>query len=344
MLDVVGPVTEAPRLIGTERPDLVLVNDDDLTYAKIRLDDHSLSTLISGIGDFAGSLPAALCLSAAWDMCRDAELPARDYVSLVLSAADSIADISVLQGVLAQSAAAVRKFADPAWRSEGLERFAAGLRERLQDAEPGSDRQLAYAHALALTATTLADLALLAGLLAGSVVIEGLAIDTEFRWLLLRRLVSRGAAAPAAIDAELDRDRTDAGERHAAACRASIPDPMAKEAAWAQIVSGELPSAVFRATLDGFTDPDHAELLEPYGQRFFDEATRAWSDWGSDMAQWFAQNAYPRAMITPAAIAMADDYIARSDLPAPLRRLLSEGRDDVARALRCQQRDAAAAS
>ena len=342
--DIAGERTEIPALVGQRGADLVLVNDDDLTYAKIRLDDHSLSTLISGIGDFAGSLPAALCLSAAWDMCRDAELPARDYVSLVLSAADSIADISVLQGVLAQSAAAVRKFADPAWRSEGLERFAAGLRERLQDAEPGSDRQLAYAHALALTATTLADLALLAGLLAGSVVIEGLAIDTEFRWLLLRRLVSRGAAAPAEIDAELDRDRTDAGERHAAACRASIPDPMAKEAAWAQIVSGELPSAVFRATLDGFTDPDHAELLEPYGQRFFDEATRAWSDWGSDMAQWFAQNAYPRAMITPAAIAMADDYIARSDLPAPLRRLLSEGRDDVARALRCQQRDAAAAS
>jgi aminopeptidase N len=119
---------------------------------------------------------------------------------------------------------------------------------------------------------------------------------------------------------------------------------MAKEAAWAQIISGELPNAVFRATLDGFTDPDHAELLEPYGQRFFDEVGRAWSDWGADMAQWFAANAYPSYLITPAAIAMADDYTARSDLPAPLRRLLSEGRDDVARALRCQQRDAAAAS
>ena len=342
--DIAGGRTEIPELAGERRADLILVNDDDLTYAKIRLDARSLSALTSGIGDFADSLPAALCLATAWDMCRDAELPARDYVSLALSGADSIADISVLQAVLAQAAAAVRRFADPAWRSGGLELLATGLRDRAREAEPGSDRQLAYARALIQVATTLADLALLAGLLAGSVVIEGLAIDTEFRWMLLRRLVSRGAAGYAEIETELDRDRTDAGERHAAACRAAIPDPAAKEEAWAQIVSGELPNAVFRATLDGFTDPDHdhAELLEPYGPRFFDEVGRAWRDWSADMAQWFAENAYPRDMITPAAIAAADDYIARSDPPAALYRILTEGRDDVARALRCQQRDAAA--
>jgi aminopeptidase N len=342
--DIAGERTEIPELAGERRADLVLVNDDDLTYAKIRLDARSLSTVTSGMGGFADSLPAALCLATAWDMCRDAELPARDYVSLVLSGADAVADISVLQTVLAQAAAAVRRFADPAWRSEGLELLATGLRDRAREAEPGSDRQLAYARALTLVATTLADLALLAGLLAGSVVIEGLAVDTEFRWLLLRRLVSRGAAGHAEIETELDRDRTDAGERHAAACRAAIPDPGSKEAAWTQIMSGELPNAVFRATLDGFTDPDHdhAELLEPYGPRFFAEVGRVWRDWGTDMAQWFAENAYPRDMITPAAIAAADDYLAGSDPPATLRRILMEGRDDVARALRCQQRDAAA--
>jgi len=342
--DIAGARTEIPELAGERRADLVLVNDDDLTYAKIRLDARSLSALTSGIGDFADSLPAALCLATAWDMCRDAELPARDYVSLVLAGADSIADISVLQAVLAQTAAAVRRFADPDWRSGGLELLATGLRDRAREAAPGSDRQLTYARALIRVATTLADLSLLAGLLAGSVVIEGLAIDTEFRWMLLRRLVSRGAAGHAEIETELDRDRTDSGERHAAACRAAIPDPAAKAEAWARIVSGELPNAVFRATLDGFTDPDHdhAELLEPYGPRFFDEVGLAWRDWGADMAQWFAENAYPRDMITPAALAAADDYIARSDPPAALHRILTEGRDDVARALRCQQRDATA--
>jgi len=187
-------------------------------------------------------------------------------------------------------------------------------------------------------------LSLLAGLLAGSVMIEGLAVDTEFRWVLLRRLVSRGAAGQAEIDAELDRDGTDAGERYAVACRAAMPDPVSKEAAWEQITRGDLPSAVFRAMLGGFTDPDHdhAELLEPYGQRYFDVVGQIWRDWGPDMAQWFAVNAYPRDMITADAIAAADDYIARTDPPASLRRLLTEGRDDVARALRCQRRDAAA--
>jgi aminopeptidase N len=237
----------------------------------------------------------------------------------------------------------VRHYSDPAWRSGGLERLATALREHLKGAEPGSDRQLAFAQAFTGVATTMADLALLAGLLAGSVVLDGLAVDTEFRWLVLGRLVSRGAAGQAEIEAELDRDRTDAGQRHAASCRASIPDPVAKEAAWEQITGGELPNAVFRATLAGFTDPDHdhAELLEPYGQRYFDVVGQIWRDWGSDMAQWFTENAYPRYMITTAAIEAADDYLARADPPPALRRLLTEGRDDVARALRCQQRDAA---
>jgi aminopeptidase N len=341
--DIAGDRTEVTELAGERRPDLVLVNDDDLTYAKIRLDDRSLGTLVTGIGDFTASLPAALCLAAAWDMCRDAELPARDYLSLALSSLDSIADISMLQSVLAQAAAAVRRYSDPAWRSGGLERLATALREHMKGAEPGSDRQLAFAQAFTGVATTMADLALLAGLLAGSVTLDGLAVDTEFRWLVLGRLVSRGAAGQAEIEAELDRDRTDAGQRHAASCRASIPDPVAKEAAWEQITGGELPNAVFRATLAGFTDPDHdhAELLEPYGQRYFDVVGQIWRDWGSDMAQWFTENAYPRDMITTAAIEAADNYLARADPPAALRRLLTEGRDDVARALRCQQRDAA---
>jgi aminopeptidase N len=341
--DIAGERTEIPALAGERRADLVLVNDDDLTYAKIRLDEASLRTLVTGAGNFADPLPAALCLAAAWDMCRDAELPARDYLSLVLSSIDSIADISVLQSVLAQAATAVRRYADPAWRPAGLERLAGALREHLKAAEPGSDRQLAYAQALTGVATTLTDLSLLAGLLAGSTVIEGLAVDTELRWLLLGRLVSRGTAGQSEIDAELDRDRTDAGERHAAACRASIPDPVVKEEAWAQITGGELPNAVFRATLAGFTDSDHdhAVLLAPYAQRYFDVVGQIWHDWSLDMAQWFADSAYPRNMITTEAIARADEFIARADPPAPLRRLLAEGRDDVARALRCQQRDAA---
>jgi aminopeptidase N len=341
-VDVTGDRSDIPELVGERCSDLILVNDDDLSYAKIRLDPRSLSTLISGIGDFTDSLPAALCWAAAWDMCRDAEMAARDYVSLVLSGIASVPDIAAVQTLLRRASTAARMFADPAWRDTGLAQLATVLGRLLRSAEPGSDRQLAYAQALADIAVSPQDLRLLSGLLDGSMPLDGLVIDTELRWRLLHRLISRGAAGPARIDAELDSDRTDAGERHAAQCRASIPDPEAKQDAWAQIVGGTLPNAMFRAALDGFRDPDQDELLAPYASRYFDVVADLWRDWGPDMAQYLAQNCYPIWAITPAAISAADDYLARTDPPPGLRRLLAEGRDDVARALRCRQRDASA--
>jgi aminopeptidase N len=338
--DIDGPRTEVPALAGHRRGDLILVNDDDLTYAKIRLDDRSLQTLRSGIGELTDSLPAALCWAAAWDMCRDAELPARDYARMALSGLDSIGEISVLETVLRQAAMAVRRYASPDWRAEGVAGMAAAARRLLETAEPGSDRQLAYARALADVAVSRDDLDLIAGLLAGSGAVEGLAIDTDLRWDLLHRLVSRGVAGPAEIDAELARDATDAGERNAASCRAAIPEAAAKEAAWAEITSGGLGNAMFRAMLTGFADADQDELLAPYAARYFNAVGQIWRDWSSDMAQYFAVRAFPAQQVSADTIAAADAYLARGDTPAALRRLIAEGRDDVARALRCRERDA----
>ena len=336
--DISGERTVVDALAGEPRPDLVLVNDDDLTYAKIRLDEHSLATLMTGISEFTQSLPAALCWGAAWDMCRDAELAARDYLRFVLGGVSSVTDISVVQTLLRQAGAALRRYADPAWRPGGLELAATALRGLLEGAQPGSDAQLAYLQAFAGVAVSPGDLALLAGLLDSSAQIDGVVVDTELRWRLLRRLVSRGAAGPAEIDAELAADPTDAGERHAATCRAAIPSAAAKESAWQQITGGTLPNAMFRAVLDGFTDPDQPDLLRPYEQRFFEVVGGIWQDWGSDMAQWFVINAYPMAD-SRAVIEATDTLIAQTSPPAALLRLLSEGRDAVERALRCQERD-----
>ena len=192
--DITGALTEIPELAGDQRPELVLVNDDDLTYAKIRLDDHSLGTLIQAISEFRDPLPAALAWSAAWDMCRDAEMAARDYVRLVLLGVGSATDISVTQTLLRQAAQAVRRFADPSWEPAGLELMADALHELLIAAAPGSDKQLAYVQAL--TGVTISDrhLTLLASLLDGTAMFEGLAVDTDLRWMLLHRLVSRGRA------------------------------------------------------------------------------------------------------------------------------------------------------
>jgi len=339
-LDIAGAVTEVPELIGQSRPDLILINDDDLTYAKIRLDDHSLRTLITGISGLTDQLAAALCWAAAWDMTRDGEMRARDFAALVQSGAPAISQVAVLERVLDQASMAIRRYGDPDWQHDGLAQLDAALRGWLLGAAPGSDHQLAFAKALAGVAVTPASLDLLSGLLAGSASLDGLAVDTELRWKLLHRLVSRGQAGPEQVEAELGRDQTDAGERYAQGCLAAIPTTEAKAAAWIRIIDRSLPNATFRAVLRGFQDPDADELLEPYAAEYYAALARFWRDGVSDMAQFFAEVAYPESIVSEQGIAATDDYIASAN-PAPaLTRLLVERRDDVARALKCRQRDA----
>ncbi len=338
-LDIAGAETEVADLVGRSRPDLILINDDDLTYAKIRLDVHSLRTLIAGIGGLTDQLAAALCWSAAWDMTRDAEMRARDFLALAASGAPAIKQVAVQERVLGQASMAVRRYGSPDWREEGLAEFDAALRAWLLAAAPGSDHQLAYAKALAGVAVTPASLDLLAGLLAGSASVDGLAVDTELRWLLLHRLASRGLAGPDQVEAELGRDQTDAGDRHAQGCLAAIPTPQAKAEAWAKVTGGGLTNATFRAVLRGFADPDADELLAPYAEKYYAALAGMWRDGAADMAQFFTEVGYPDSVVSQQGIAATDDYIASAN-PAPaLRRLLVERRDDVARALRCRQRD-----
>jgi len=274
-------------------------------------------------------------------------MAARDYVRLVMSGVPSVADISVVQTLLRQASQAAHRFADPGWRETGLAMMASTLRGLLRTAPAGSDAQLAYVRAFAGVATSAEDLTLLAALLDGSERLDGLTVDTDLRWALLARLVSRGAPSPsgsgsfgpAEIDAELARDATDAGERHAATCRAAIPTAEAKRETWSTLTSGELTIAMFRAALAGFVDLDHPELIEQYRDDYFAVVGDIWGDWSSAMAQDFVSGAYMVCALSPETVAATDEYLARAQPPAALRRLLVEGRDDALRALRCQERD-----
>jgi aminopeptidase N len=343
--DVTGDWTPVPALVGVPRPDLVLLNDEDLTYAKIRLDPHSLRTAVASVGQLTASLPAAMVWAATWDMVRDGEMAARDYVRLVLGGVDSVRDISVVQTLLRQATLAARQYTDPAWRAEGLAFIAASLRSLAATAPAGSDHQLAYVRALAVVATAPEDLEFLAGLLDGSTGLDGLAVDTELRWALLRRLVSRGERGEEAIDAELSRDATDAGERQAAGCRAAIPTLTAKRETWEALTDGKLTIAMFRATIAGFADQDQPALVQPYRPEFYAVLARVWAEWSSAMAQDFVTYGYTIGAVEMSTIAATDAYLASSpEPPAALRRLLSEGRDEVARALRNQARDRDAAA
>ncbi|GAB3111390.1 aminopeptidase N [Streptomyces calidiresistens] len=339
-LDVDGGLTEVPELVGRARPAVILLNDDDLSYAKVRLDADSLAVVTERLGDFAESLPRALCWASAWDMTRDGEMATRDYLELVLSGIGRESDIGVVQTLHRQVKLALELYADPAWREEGLSRWTEAALDFLRGAEPGGDHQLAWARAFAAVARTDEQLALLAGLLDGSEVVEGLTVDTELRWSLLHRLVARGRAGETEIAAELERDATAAGERHAAYARAAVPTAGAKAAAWALVIEGDsLPNAVQESVIGGFIQPDQRELLEPYSARYFEVLKDVWESRSHEMAQQIAVGLYPALQIGSETVERTDAWLAEARPNAALRRLVTESRAGVVRAMRAREAD-----
>ncbi|MDX6206944.1 MAG: aminopeptidase [Frankiales bacterium] len=341
-IDVAGERTEVPELVGERRPDVVLVNDDDLAYAKIRLDERSLATIITDIGAFADSLPRALCWAAAWDMTRDAEMAATDYLTLVLSGISRETDIGVVTALLRQAQGALTYYTAEPNITAGWTRLADAAHAATYAAAPGSDLQLAWVRTLASAARSDRHLDLIAALLDGSETIEGLSVDTELRWTLLRRLVTSGRAGEREIEAELDRDSTAAGERHAYAARAAEPRAEAKAAAWALAVEGnELPNALQAAVIGGFAQPEQGELLRAYVEPYFACLVDVWKNRTHEIAGNIVEGLYPAALVEQATLDRTDAYLAETaDVPPALRRLLLEGKDSIARALRGRIRDA----
>ncbi|MBO4255841.1 aminopeptidase N [Streptomyces griseorubiginosus] len=342
-LDVDGELTAVPQLAGRRRPAVVLLNDDDLSYAKVRLDEQSLAFVTEHLGDFESSLPRALCWASAWDMTRDAELATRDYLSLVLSGIGKESDIGVVQSLQRQVKLAVDLYADPAARESLLTRWTDATLAHLRSAEPGSDHQLAWARAFAATARTPEQLDLLESLLDGSQTIEGLAVDTELRWALVQRLAAVGRFDEAEIAGEYERDKTAAGERHAASARAARPTAEAKAEAWASVVeSDKLPNAVQEAVIAGFVQTDQRELLAPYTDKYFEVVNDIWSSRSHEMAQQIAVGLYPAIQVSPETLAKTDTWLSETEPNAALRRLVSESRSGVERALKAQAADTAA--
>ncbi|WP_037605204.1 aminopeptidase N [Streptacidiphilus rugosus] len=336
-------LTEVPQLAGRDRPAVVLLNDDDLSYAKIRLDEVSLANVTAHIADFTESLPRALCWAAAWDMTRDGEMATRDYLELVLHGVGRESDIGVVQSLQRQVKLAIELYGAPEWRVTGRARLAAAAEELLRASAPGSDHQLAWARAFAASASSEEHLALLSGLLDGSAEIEGLAVDTELRWALLERLSARGVADETAVVDELGRDATAAGEAHAATCRAARPTTEAKAAAWASVVEAEtLTNTVQEAVIAGFVQTDQQELLAPWTEKYFAAIKGIFEQRSHEMGQQIIVGLYPAIQVSQETLDLTDAWLAAND-PAPaLRRMVVESRSGVERALRAQAADRAA--
>ncbi|NKX90309.1 aminopeptidase N [Nocardia coubleae] len=341
--------TDVPELVGVPRGALVLVNDDDLTYCSLRLDPDSLAVVVDRVGDIAESLPRTLAWSAAWEMTRQAEMKARDFVALVQRGIGAESEIGVVQRLLMQAATAISSYAEPGWaEQEGWPGFADRLLELARGAEAGSDHQLAFVNALTGAELDTRHTDVLAQLLdsdPAEVGLGGLTVDTDLRWRVVTALAAAGridadGLESPVIDAELDRDPTAAGKRQAAAARAARPLAAVKEQAWNTVMGDDtVPNITARAIVGGFAPAGQGELLAPYVDRYFAEVPAVWERRSSEVAQTVVVGLYPHWAITEEAMAKADEFLA-GDHPPALHRLVSEGRAGIERSLRAREFDA----
>ena len=343
-LDVDGPRTEVPELVGQERPALVLLNDGDLAYAKIRLDAESLEVAVEHLAAIDDSLARTLVWSAAWDMTRDGEWAARDFVDLVLGNISSESDSSVVLVLLRQLATALGSYVADEVRAVTARQVADRLWQLTQEAAPGSDIQLQLLKAFALHAGTPAQLDVLDGLAAGRTTLDGLELDTDLSWELLLARVAGGRAGATAIDAALGADATASGQRAAAAARAAIPTLEGKTEAWrAMVVEEGMPNAILENALVGFTRVPDRSLLVRWVEPYFDAIAHVWSTRGNDMAQDVVVGLYPTQLAASTEIdvlARTDEYLEGLGEEHPgLRRMLLECRDGVRRARAAQEAD-----
>jgi aminopeptidase N len=336
-VDVSGAQTGIPALAGQPAADVLLLNDDDLSYAKLRLDTRSMETVVNHIHGLDSSLARGLCWGAAWDMVRDAELSAADYVALVCNGLPVERDISLVIASLSQAQGALAYYAAEDWAPTGWALLAATARRTLESVPAEGGFKLAWARSYIAAARSHTELALLKEWLAGEGIPDGLPIDTELRWRLVQALAAGGVIGSDEIEAELDRDRTTSGERQAELARSLIATPESKAEVWRRITAPEpLPNWQQRALLLGFQHPSQLTLTAPYVGRYFEVIDQVWATRDSEPAQEFVELAYPAYQVSQETVAATDTWLAGDTHAAPLRRLVNEGRDGVVRALKAR--------
>ncbi|MGB4136946.1 MAG: aminopeptidase N, partial [Microbacterium sp.] len=341
-VDVDGDRTELPELQGRRRPALVLLNDQDLAYAKIRLDEKSLATAIAHLSDIRDPLARSLVWGAAWDQTRDAESAASDYIDLVLGNIGRETESTTIRTTLAQLNLAATSYVAPSARAAAREKVADGLWALAQQAVPGSDAQLQLVTSFANAIVTPEQAGVVGRLRAGEETLPGLEIDADLSWQLLVGLAAAGATDAATIDAALAADNTSKGAEFAAQARAALPTAAAKEAAWASLVEEDgLPNTIVRSAALGFVHPSGTDVLGAFIPRYFDMLLPVWESRTYQIADYLVVGLFPRSLANRELRDATRAWLAEHQDVAPaLRRLVHENLADVERALAAQSRDA----
>ncbi|GAA2232602.1 aminopeptidase N [Herbiconiux moechotypicola] len=340
-LDVDGTRTEVPELVGRSRPALALLNDDDLAYAKIRLDGYSLDTAIDHLASIESPLARSLVWGSAWDSTRDAETRPRDFVRLVLGNIATETESTTIRTVLGQLVLTASSYVAPDARTATIEEAATALWKLALDAAPGSDAQFQFVKFFAALASTEEQLENVAHLANGTVELEGLEIDTDLTWELLIALVAGDKAGEDEIAATLAADNTASGQQSAAHARAAIPTVEGKAAAFDSLVETDTaPNAIVRATGLGFQRGSDPALVEPLVPRYFAALQSLWESRSYAIASSVINGLYPAALANQALRDATAKWLDSNSEPPALRRIVIENLAGVDRALAAQARDA----
>ncbi|WP_329247697.1 aminopeptidase N [Streptomyces sp. NBC_01478] len=328
----IGISTSGPR------PALVLLNDGDFTYAKIRFDAESLETVRTSLSGLPEPLTRAVVWNALRDAVRDGQLPASAYLDAARAHLPHETDLALVQGVLAFASAQVAdRYLTPEDRPAALATLTALCRDLIRRTEDGSDpgvRLIAVRHFIDVAAHP----DTIAAWLAEGTVPGGPELDPELRWRVLARLAVLGATDEPAIAAELERDPSATGQEGAARCRAALPDPEAKRTAWDAMFAGDnLSNYLFTATAQGFWQPEQADLVREYVPRFYEDAVALAARRGPAIADAVGRWAFPAHAVEPETLRLGEECLRDADLTPSLRRKLVDQLDDLERALRVRE-------
>ena len=341
-VDIDGSRTELSELVGRKRPALVLLNDEDQTYAKIRLDQDSMKIALDHLRDIEDPLARALIHGAAWDATRDAEMNPRDYIKLVLGNIADETESTTMQTLLRQLVTVGRFYVNPANRETVLSEIADSLLALAKSATAGSDAQLQFTKFFTQFARSTAQLDAAESLLGGSLKLEGLAIDADLKWELLTALVVGGRAGEAEIHELAAADQTANGQKAAALARAAVPTFEAKAATFELLTkTKDYSNALVNSASLGFTRVIDPELLRPFVTRYFEAVLGIWNTQTFKISEYLLQNLFPMPLAEQSLVDLGREWIEKPEIKAvpALRRLLVENIAALERALKVQQND-----
>jgi aminopeptidase N len=291
------------------------------------------------MGKIEDSLTRALAWSATWDMTRDGELAASDYVPMVLNALASEDDVAVVATQMLQLGTAVEMYAADKNRDALRATLADGIEKFLDSAAAGSDLQLQYVRSFASAAKSAAQISRVRDILDGK--LAGVTVDANLRWTLLNSLVEKSAATVAEVEAELIKDKSADGEKSAAFGRAVGPDAATKAAAWKLATTQEISNHIQIQTLQGFQRAGQRDLIKDYADKYFELILDYWTSHTYEFASNLAVMGFPNYQVSDTTMVKVEKWLtgAGKDAPNGLRRIVSEQRDALARALKAQAQD-----